>query len=373
MSQPIRVLIIEDSKDDAFFLIKHLEKHGYTPKWERIDSAVALQTSLQTKSWDVILSDFKMPTFNGLEALEILKDSGLDIPFIIVSGTIGEEVAVAAMKGGASDYILKGNLQRLGPAIERELQEAHNRAERQKAEEALKLYMKRLEQSNKELEQFALVASHDLQEPLRKIRIFSEYLRSSQEEKLTKEGLLYLEHIQSAAARMQNLISDLLDLSRVNRKGHAFQKIDLANVVSSVAQDFDFALKEKQGKIELGQLCTIEADPKQMTQLFLNLVGNSLKFQREDVPPLVKISAQVADGCCEILVEDNGIGFEEQYQERIFNVFERLHSRAKYAGTGIGLAICKKIAERHGGTIQAHGKPNEGATFIIKLPVKPAV
>lgn len=370
MTQAIRVLIIEDSEDDAFFLVNHLQKHGYIPEWERIQSADALRNRLQDKPWDVILSDFKMPKFNGLEALNILRESGLDIPFIIVSGTIGEETAVDAMKAGASDYILKGNLQRLGPAVERELHEAHNRAEHRKAEESLQRFMKRLEQSNKELEQFALVASHDLQEPLRKIRIFGEYLRNSQEGKLTEEGMAYLDHIQNATARMQDLISDLLNLSRVNRKGHPFQETHLAEVISTVAEDLDLTLKEKQGTIELGELCTIEADPKQMAQLFHHLIGNSLKFHREGIPPIVKVSAEIVDGFCDIRVEDNGIGFDEQYQERIFNVFERLHSRSKYEGTGIGLAICKKIAERHGGTIEAHGKPNEGTTFLTRLPIK---
>jgi signal transduction histidine kinase len=168
---------------------------------------------------------------------------------------------------------------------------------------------------------------------------------------------------------MQELITDLLELSRINRKGHAFKQTDLAEVVSAALSDLHFALEDSQGQVELSGLCTIDADPKQMVQLFQNLIGNSLKFCREGVPPLVKVSARIEDECCEIRVEDNGIGFDSQYQDRIFKVFERLHSRFKYEGTGIGLAICKKIVERHGGTIWAEGKPNEGAIFTIRLPV----
>lgn len=373
MPQPVRVLIIEDSENDAFFMKKQLEKHGYAVEWERVQTGDAMRACLQDKVWDVILSDHKMPKFSGMEALEILTGLSMDIPFIIVSGTIGEELAVAAMKAGACDYILKDNLQRLGPAVEREIKEACNRGEKRKAEEALRLYMRRLEQSNKELEQFALVASHDLQEPLRKIRMFAEFLKKADGDRLSEEGQNYLCRMDNAVERMHDLIADLLDLSRINRKGQPFKQVRLSEVISIVLSDLQFALSDTQGRVEMDELCTIEADPRQMEQLFLNLIGNSLKFHRKDVPPVVNISTAIRDDFCEICVEDNGIGFDEQYQDRIFKVFERLHGRGKYEGTGIGLAICKKIADRHGGTIIAEGKPNEGATFRVRLPATQSV
>jgi signal transduction histidine kinase len=370
MSRPIRILLIEDSEQDAFFVLKQLEKQAYKPIWQRVQTADEVRASFKNSDWDVVISDYRMPGFTGLEALNLLKESGLDIPFIIVSGTIGEEIAVEAMKAGVNDYVLKHNLNRLVPAIEREIKEAKNRLERRKAEESLQRYMRRLEQSNKELAQFAAVASHDLQEPLRKVRMFCEYIKVTQEDRLTEEGVDYLNRVLNATERMQNLITDLLDLSRVSRRGQPFKPIDLESVLSSVLAELHFLIKDTQGRVELDEMCMVEADAKQMEQLFLNLIGNALKFHKADSPPVVKISARIQDDCyCEIRVEDNGIGFDPKYQDRIFNIFERLHAPSKYQGTGIGLAICKKIAERHGGTIAAMSTPGVGSTFIVRLPL----
>jgi PAS domain S-box-containing protein len=240
---------------------------------------------------------------------------------------------------------------------------------RKRAEQELNDALTHLEQSNRELEDFAYVASHDLQEPLRKIQAFGDLLKAKHAAALPDQARDYIERMQSAAKRMQVLINDLLSFSRVTTKAQPFVRVDLGRIASEVVKDLEGRLHETHGRIELGPLPTIEADPLQMRQLLQNLAGNALKFHRPDVPPVVSVSGAIENGRCRITVSDNGIGFEEKYAERIFTMFERLHARARYEGTGIGLAICKKIAERHGGTIVAHAAVDAGATFIVTLPV----
>lgn len=241
--------------------------------------------------------------------------------------------------------------------------------ERKRAENELRHAMTRLQQSNRELEDFAYVASHDLQEPLRKIQAFGDLLKSKHGAELPPQGRDYIERMQSAAKRMQVLINDLLAFSRVTTKAQPFAPVDLAGVAHDVARDLEVRLHDAGGKLVIGELPTIDADPLQMHQLLQNLVSNGLKFHRENVAPIVEIRGETQNGLARIIVSDNGIGFEQKYADRIFTMFERLHGRGKYEGTGIGLAICRKIAERHGGEISAEGKVGEGATFVVLLPV----
>jgi PAS domain S-box-containing protein len=262
----------------------------------------------------------------------------------------------------------------ISPVGERDAEEgavviARDIRARKRAEEDLKSALTRLEQSNRELEDFAYVASHDLQEPLRKIRAFGDLLRARHAAELPEQARDYVDRMQAAAKRMQVLINDLLSFSRVTTKAQPFVHVDLGHIAAEVVKDLEARVHESGGRIEVGPLPSIDADPLQMRQLLQNLAGNALKFHRDGVPPVVGIRGEIENGRCRIVVEDNGIGFEEKYADRIFTMFERLHARAKYEGTGIGLAICRKIAERHGGEIRAHGKPGEGATFVVILPV----
>ncbi|MBR8834528.1 MAG: GAF domain-containing protein [Stigonema ocellatum SAG 48.90 = DSM 106950] len=230
-----------------------------------------------------------------------------------------------------------------------------------------------LARSNEELQQFAFIASHDLQEPLRKIKTFSDRLKVSYSDLLTEQARDYLERMQNAVRRMQALIEDLLTLSRVTTKAQPFVSVNLSQVTQEVLSDLELLIQQTRGSVEVGDLSTIQADPLQMHQLLQNLIGNALKFHRQEEPPMVKIYSQTLRGedgteLCRIIVEDNGIGFDEKYVERIFNVFQRLHGRSEYDGTGIGLAICRKITERHQGSITARSQPGHGATFIVTLP-----
>lgn len=234
----------------------------------------------------------------------------------------------------------------------------------------LEANMLELERSNRELQEFAYVASHDLQEPLRKIQTFGDRMQQKYQASLDEKGLIYLDRIQVAASRMQALIVDLLSFSRVRTHIQPFQSVDLHQIVAHVLQDLEVAITEIEADIEVSALPIIEADALQMHQLFQNLIGNALKFHHADVQPRVKISGQTIGKDCQILIVDNGIGFEEKYAERIFNVFERLHGRDEYAGTGVGLAICRRIVERHGGLIRVQSQVGEGSTFIITLPLQ---
>ncbi len=251
-----------------------------------------------------------------------------------------------------------------------------NITEQKRSQEQLKAYAAELERSNRELQDFAYIASHDLQEPLRKIRAFGDRLQSRYHEQLDEHGRDYLERMQRAVTRMQTLIQDLLTYSRVTTKAQPFMPVELNVVVREVLSDLETRLEEVGGQVEVVNLPTIEADRTQMQQLFQNLISNALKFHKAGQAPLVTIAAEMlpepthGTQFCQITVQDNGIGFDEKYLERIFGVFQRLHGRVSYEGSGIGLAICRKIVERHGGRLTARSKVGEGATFIVILPVK---
>lgn len=243
-------------------------------------------------------------------------------------------------------------------------------ARRQSIEKVLNEYSTELTRSNQELEDFAYVASHDLQEPLRKIQAFGNLLLAEYGDSLGLEGADYLTRMHSAANRMSTLIADLLAFSRVTRTQHRRQPVDLARVLSDVTSDLEARINDTQARVSIGKLPVVTADPTHMRQLFQNLVGNALKFHRPDIPPVVMVRSKAKKGGYEIRVSDNGIGFDEKYLDRIFAVFQRLHERSNYEGTGIGLAVCRKIVERYGGTITAESVKNKGSTFIIWLPTK---
>lgn len=237
------------------------------------------------------------------------------------------------------------------------------------ANEALLARATELERSNRDLEAFASVASHDLHEPVRKIRTFTSRLKSRASASLDSESLSLLERMDGAAIRMQTLIDGLLAYARVGRHSTPFAPVDLGEIAREVVCDLQAQLDRVSGAVNVGALPVIEADPILMRQLFQNLLSNALKFVRPGVPPVVTVKSRgLPDGRVELRFEDNGIGFEPRHASRIFGVLQRLHSRAEYEGSGVGLALCLRIVERHGGTITAEGRPQEGASFVIQVP-----
>lgn len=267
--------------------------------------------------------------------------------------------------------------------IQANLRSSNDQLERRVQERTLELndLNTELERSNRELQDFAFVASHDLQEPLRKIQAFGDRLRTVQRAKLDEQGRDYLDRMNNAAGRMHTLINDLLGYSRVTTKAQPFLPTNLKTIASGVIDDLETRIEETDAKVVLGDLPTIDADELQMRQLFQNLIANALKFRKPDLPPTVEIESEfpteipasseaMRHGAVRIVVRDNGIGFDEKYLDRIFTPFQRLHGRGEYEGTGIGLAVCRKIVERHGGTLTATSAVGKGSTFIATLPIK---
>jgi PAS domain S-box-containing protein len=232
--------------------------------------------------------------------------------------------------------------------------------------------LRELARSNRELEAFASVASHDLQEPLRRIQNLGERLKSAASPTLVPDSQDYLERILSTTARMRMLIHQLLTYARVTSRPQPFVRVELGGLVREVLADLEVTIEQAGARITVGELPALEADPSQLRQLFQNLLANALKFRSGDVTPLVSIEAAVDEGArrLELRIQDNGIGFGEDDREQIFNLFHRLHPSERYEGAGLGLAICRKIVERHGGTITARSSPGQGATFTIALPLE---
>ncbi len=264
----------------------------------------------------------------------------------------------------------------------REYREARDLAlqeveERQRIEATLLDQSQELERSNQELVQFAAIASHDLQEPLRKVITFGDRLKLKNGDQLDEAGRDYLERMQNASRRMQRLITDLLSYSQVSIKAQPFELVNLNQIAQEVATDLEGRIEASHGQVTIAELPTIEAEPFQMRQLFQNLIGNALKYAKKDEPPRVTLSAQTVETGnrynhgerqWQIVVEDNGVGFEEQYAVQIFGMFKRLHGKDEYEGTGVGLAICKKIVERHDGVISATSHLGLGTKMMVILP-----
>jgi signal transduction histidine kinase len=285
-------------------------------------------------------------------------------------------IPLAAILG----FLIKRRDEQITASRKRALAEVSSR------EIELRAIARQLTESNRDLQDFAHVASHDLQEPLRKIVAFGDRMRTKHGETMAPEALDYLERMQSSAARMQTLIQDLLSFSRVNAKSEPFREVDLRAIAVGVASDLEIAVERTGGTLRVGELPSIDADPTQMRQLMQNLISNALKFRRPEVAPSIEVNSSVISNSsplfpsrlagsqvalwCRITVSDNGIGFDEKYLDRIFKVFQRLHGRTEFEGSGIGLSVCRRIAERHNGDITATSVAGEGTTFIITLPVK---
>lgn len=378
---PLNILLIDDNPDDRALTIRVLQKENPGLKVQEVFDAIGLSEALKRGGFDLAITDYELVWTNGLTILREIKAHYPDCPVIMFTGSGDEEIAVEAMKAGLDDYILKSpkHAVRLPAAIRVVLEQAEGRQARSHLEMRLQRTLNRLnkkteelERSNRELEQFAYVASHDLQEPLRKIIAFGSRLKEVRSSALGDRGNEYLDRMMVSADRMQRLVEDLLRCSRVEKEAKPFEEVNLEGLIYEVLTDLEIEIKKSGAKIEVGELPPLHADPVQMRELFQNLVSNAVKFRKAGVLPRVKITGRPApkEEGIEITVADNGIGFDEKYADRIFRPFQRLHSRDEFEGSGVGLAICRKIAERHGGRIAAKSKPGEGAAFVITFPTE---
>jgi len=414
-----KILLVDDREDNLFSMESILEKDNY--QIIKADSGKqALKILLKEVDFALILMDVKMPNLNGFETAALIyeREKLKHIPIIFITAfNEGEENLFKGYRTGAVDYIYKPvdpDLLRAKVAVFTDLYQKNHRLiaqeqklkaankdleneikERKASEDKVKELNRqmlenivRLESANKDLDRFAFMASHDLQEPLRKIRLFSDMLHAKYKDILDNDANVHIARIQKSVERMQSLIKDILTFSRISSEKESFEFTNLNTVVQEVLNDMESNVLEKCAQVNLGSLPSIEANPGLIRPLFSNLLGNALKYSRKDVSPVINIRSEInmlaANGnglkknqpsrYCKIYVEDNGIGFEQEYAEQIFDMFKRLHVSNEFEGTGIGLALCKKIVEKHHGFISARSKVNEGSTFIISLPmVQPKV
>jgi signal transduction histidine kinase len=386
--EPIRVLLVEDDEDDAFLLQRALNKAAPGQfNMDRVGTLEAARRALVSSSFHVVLSDLSLPDSRGFDTFERIHEADPEVAVVVLTGNDDERLVVRALNQGAQDYLVKGKadgqslVRSMQYAIERNRSrklERHNTAleseirARKLAQEQLERVAAQLEASNRELQQFASVASHDLQEPLRKIVVFGDRLKAKFGDQLGEQGGDYIERMMSAAGRMRVLIDDLLEFSRVVTRARPFVPVDLNEVVREVLVDLEVLIESKGAIVDVGELPTIQADPTQLRQVFQNLLSNAMKFQDGGAVPHVAIRAEPhASGSLpgwRITVRDNGIGFEQQHAERIFAPFQRLVGRSEFKGSGIGLAIVRRIIERHAGTIAAESSPGQGAVFTMALP-----
>jgi len=511
MGEVLRVLVMEDSPADAELAVRALQAGGQEVDWLRVDTPESFAAAIESHPWDVILADFSVPGFGAAPALEILQESGLEIPLIVVSGSIGEELAVRLLRSGADDFVNKDRLVRLAPAVERAVREARHRREKRQAEQESRVLAERwrllldhaidgvalhqaifnnqgamvdfrvlewnraaetilgrsreevigrtgrelfptlvssgwmdrlaevmatgvsqwigdslaesakgekildvscfrldsrhlvalfrdvterkaaerrlreyaaevargnqdlekvnaeLERRNAELEEFTHVASHDLQEPLRKVVSFGDLLARALAGQLDARSAKYLKMIQDSTRRLQALLRDLLLMSRADRTPLRLEAASLDECVRSVLDLLSARIQETGAVVEVDPLPTLIIDPAQISQLYQNLISNALKFVPPQGPPVVRITSEPGPDGTVLGVADNGIGIEPEYHEKIFEAFQRLHPREKYDGSGIGLAVCRKIVARHKGRIWVESRLGEGAHFRFVL------
>ncbi len=407
-----KILLVDDREDNLLSIETILEPGGY--KFVKANSGrQALKILLTEFDFAMILMDVKMPNLNGFETAALIyeREKLKHIPIIfITANNYGDENMFKGYQSGAIDYIFKP----INPEVLRakvgvlidlykknrllfeqeqklitinrnlEIEIKDRKASEEKVKDLNRKLLENiahLETANNDLERFAFMASHDLQEPLRKIRMFSDMLHIKYKDVL-KEDVKMITRINSASDRMRALIVDILAFSKLSTEGAEFSNSDLNVVLKELLVEMEDEVKEKKATILIDPIPPLYVSSRLMHPLFQNLITNALKYRKKNVDPVIKIRSEISlaisdrdsknlvNKYCRIFVEDNGIGFDQKYSEEIFGMFKRLHNNGEFEGTGVGLALCKKITELHHGFISARSKVNEGSTFIISLPLK---
>ncbi|HTB52193.1 MAG TPA: response regulator [Ferruginibacter sp.] len=408
-----KILIVDDREDNLFSMETILEPDGYELIKAK-SGREALKILLAEFNFALILMDVKMPNMNGFETAALIyeREKLKHIPIIfITANNYGEEHIFQGYRSGAVDYIYKPvnpdllrakvavfvdlykknyqlimheqKLIAINKSLENEIHERKMSEEKvNELNRQLLDNIDRLETANKELDRFAFMSSHDLQEPLRKIRTYSDLLQVKYKRLLDEDATKYINRIQHAAERMQALIKDILDFSQISNDANKFIQTDMNVLVQEVVADMHDTVDAKKAKINVKLLPVLNINPGLFKALFSNLIGNALKYAKKDIAPMINIYTEIDVNnkeaytinpknkmYCRIYIEDNGIGFDQKYAESIFDMFKRLHSNNEYEGTGIGLALCKQIVEKHHGFVSVLSQINVGSTFIISLPL----
>ena len=376
---PLRILLVDDDEADRMILTRALLRSGPQVELTEAEHGASALELLKAKRFDCALLDYRLPDMSGLDLIkEITGPEGSPIAIILVTGEGGEAVATEALKSGAQDYLSKSDI---APAP---MRRAINTAmEKVQLMCSLELQRLELERSNQELEQYAYVTSHDLQEPLRIIVSFLQLLEKRYGGKLDEKADEYIRYAVDGGQRMQQMISSLLELSRIGRADREYERVDVEEVLNEVLGNLKLAIEESGMVITHDPLPEISCNRPRIAQLLQNLVGNAIKYRNTENPRIHISAKPLPINAMERLtyattvrnqtiwrfcVTDNGIGMDQKYHDRAFVIFQRLHARDEYSGTGIGLSLCKKIVERHNGRIWFKSKPGVGTKFYFTLP-----
>jgi signal transduction histidine kinase len=360
-----RVLLVEDNRADARWvgeLLKETAANQFEITWAK--TRTEAETELGNQAFDAVLLDLGLPDSLGMETLWVLNPKSIDSAIVVLTGSADDELPAQALQAGAQDYLVKGAFD--GAQLVRTMRYA---IERRRIDMALQQTVRELERKTKELEEFTYSVSHDLKEPLRTLGAFSSFLLEDYGDELDDRGKEYLDTLAQASSRMKSLVEDLLVLSRLRQMTPEQNTVDMTSVLMKVLQNLQVSIEDRHASVILDTpLPSVLGDATRIGQIFTNLIGNALKFNQKE-HPTVRVGQQTgAGGEATLYVTDDGIGIEPQYQDRVFGVFQRLHTREEYEGTGAGLAIVKHAVESMGGRIWVESELGQGATFYFSLP-----
>jgi len=372
----MKILHLEDRAHDAEIAESFLRAAWPDSEIAVVATRSAFLAELDRGGHHVILADFTLPAFSGLEALELTRQRSSNIPFIFLTGTLEDDLAIDALEHGATDYVLKEHIKRLVPVVRRAVLESDKRRELQqlnaKLEERVRERTARLEAAMKELEAFSYSVSHDLRAPLRAIDGFARALKEDYGANLGGEGDRLLGTIRNETKRMGQLIDDLLAFSRVGRQELDASQVDMTELALSAFQNLTEATPDRRPPtLDLQPLPFTKGDRAMLRQVFANLLGNAIKFSSRNPAPAITVKGWSTEEGSTYSVQDNGVGFDPRFAHKLFGVFQRLHRQEEFEGTGVGLALVHRIVDRHGGKVWAESTPGAGATFFFTLPAHP--
>jgi len=379
MRTRLRILHLEDNPYDATLIQQSLKADGIFSEVLRVDSRADFVKALEKGRFDLILSDYTIPSFDGLSALGLAIQARSDLPFIFVSGTLGEDVAIESLKQGATDYVLKDRLGRLGSSVRRALHEVEERNERRRAEEEIRKLSEELERrvrertaqleaTNRELEAFSQSVSHDLRAPIRRIEWCQQILLGEYGPHLNGQARKYLQDIGDFAEQMSQIVHELLQLAQVGASELKREPVDLSRLAESILKKLQAAEANRAVEWKITPGLAAQGDYQLLRSAFEHLLGNAWKFTGRKDRARIEFGVETQAGRPIHFIRDDGVGFDMAYADKLFSPFRRLHSQDAFPGAGVGLATVQRIIHRHGGLVWAEAAKDQGATFYFTLP-----
>ena len=366
MHKQLQLLLVEDSEDDAALIIHEIKRGGYRCEYERVEDLGGMEACLKHRHWDAVISDFNLPQFSATAALQTVQRSGIDLPFIVVSGTVGEDVAVQMLHAGAHDYIMKDNLRRLVPALERSIRDAALRQERLSSDEKLQATLEELKKRNYELDNYVYKVSHDLRSPLCSILGLTNLVRYEGDVDTIKD---YVGKIEGRIHKLDHFIQSILDHSRMLNTEITVRPINLVTLIADCLEELKYLPEKQQLDVDIhtqGET-VVHNDAFRLSIILSNLISNAIKYRNPDSPNnSLKFNLSMDDKGAHVTVEDNGIGIEQTHLPHIFDMFFRATNRSD--GSGLGLYIVKQTMQQIGGSISVESVLGEGTRFRLYIP-----